>query len=100
MAKDMGREVLKAGLSEAGGLVHDVVGGVLVKRALKSRAKHLGKRKLDIGKANVGKAIKIAMQSGSGCGKGSKRLTRKSGKTAGLKRPPPFVGTWDKNVFM
>ena len=100
MAKDMGREVLKAGLSEAGGLVHDVVGGVPVKRALKSRAKRLGKRTLDIGKANVGKAIKIAMQSGSGRGKGSKRLTRKSGKAAGLKRPPPFVGTWDNNVFM
>ena len=100
MAKDMGREVLKAGLPEAGGLVHDVVGGVPVKRALKSRAKRLGKRTMDIGKANLGKAIKIAMQSGSGRGKGSKRLKRKSGKTAGLKRPPPFVGTWDKNVFM
>ena len=105
VAKDIGKQLLKAGLSEADGLVRDIESGKNLKRTLKTRGKRLGKRALNIGKTNIRKVFNVAKQLGRGRGrvtktrKGCKKKRQKGGR--GFRsRPPPFIGSWDdNNVF-
>ena len=83
VAKDIGKQLLKVGLSEADGLVGDIGSGTDLKRTLKTRGKRLGKRALDIGKTNIRKIFNVAKQLGrgrvtktlKGCKKTSERTT-------------------------
>ena len=73
VAKDIGKQLLRAGLSEADGFVRDIESGKNVKQVLKSRGKRLGKRALNIGKANIGKVLNVTKQLGRG------RVAKKKG---------------------
>ena len=90
VVKDIGKQLLRAGLSEADGFVRDIESGKNVKQILKSRGKRLGNRALTIGKRNIRKVLNVAKQLGRGHGqrKGRKGGVCKKRQKGGIGRRP------------